>query len=291
MKKPITFVIILLLLWLVGVGFLADRYEAKQSTDTDLQLVDGSILVGYAPQNILFGLSSAVPELEDLQRSALQKIASYLKENPEKNLLLLGQYSSFENSPDQSESLGLARAKGIEELLLDLGAPMDQIHLSERQLRELPFLDGKTSNGITMASFTKKLEDIKEVKIPELPEADSDTLESILAKKLVFRFEPDNKFPGILKEQRKVLDQLAKHLNSHREQKLKITGHTDNIGPSRYNWKLGERRAKMLRDLLLDRGIKRVQIIIESKGETEPISDNETQEGRTLNRRVEVELL
>jgi OOP family OmpA-OmpF porin len=69
---------------------------------------------------------------------------------------------------------------------------------------------------------------------------------------------------------------------------VQITGHTDNTGASDYNQKLSEQRAATVRDFLVKQGVDPSKITILGKGETLPIADNATKEGRAKNRRVEV---
>ena len=74
-----------------------------------------------------------------------------------------------------------------------------------------------------------------------------------------------------------------------RADKIRITGHTDNIGTKEYNMKLSQRRADAVRDYLKSIGIdKNVEAI--GEGMSRPIADNRTKEGRANNRRVEVEV-
>jgi OOP family OmpA-OmpF porin len=69
---------------------------------------------------------------------------------------------------------------------------------------------------------------------------------------------------------------------------VQITGHTDNTGTSDYNQKLSEQRAATVKDFLVKQGVDPSKITILGKGETSPIADNATKEGRAKNRRVEV---
>ncbi|MBQ1409345.1 MAG: OmpA family protein, partial [Bacteroidales bacterium] len=69
-----------------------------------------------------------------------------------------------------------------------------------------------------------------------------------------------------------------------------ITGHTDDRGPEKYNMKCGQRRAEALKRYMVSLGAPDANIKCESKGETQPIADNDTREGRAKNRRATVEL-
>ncbi|WP_372379614.1 OmpA family protein [Vibrio natriegens] len=69
-----------------------------------------------------------------------------------------------------------------------------------------------------------------------------------------------------------------------------IIGHTDTSGPAEYNMKLSKRRAQAVKNFLVEIGLSESSIIVEGKGETQPIASNETREGRIENRRVEVKV-
>ena len=65
-----------------------------------------------------------------------------------------------------------------------------------------------------------------------------------------------------------------------------IEGHTDSVGSDAYNLKLSDRRAKSVYDYLTSRGVDPGRLSSIGKGESAPIADNETEEGRQQNRRV-----
>ena len=70
---------------------------------------------------------------------------------------------------------------------------------------------------------------------------------------------------------------------------IDIIGHTDSMGPEEYNQKLSERRATAMKDFLVnERDVDASIIDISGMGESSPIADNATAEGRAQNRRVEV---
>jgi len=76
-----------------------------------------------------------------------------------------------------------------------------------------------------------------------------------------------------------------------RADKVKISGHTDNVGDSNYNMKLSLRRAEAVRDYLISLGLDPKKVEVIGEGMTKPIADNSTKEGRAKNRRVEVEVI
>jgi OOP family OmpA-OmpF porin len=82
------------------------------------------------------------------------------------------------------------------------------------------------------------------------------------------------------------LDEVAKSLGDYPELLLTLVGHTDNQGADEYNQKLSEDRANSVRSYLIKKGIGENKIVAEGKGESEPITTNDTPEGRGKNRRV-----
>lgn len=71
---------------------------------------------------------------------------------------------------------------------------------------------------------------------------------------------------------------------------ITITGHTDNTGSTAYNQKLSERRADSVRDYLISRGVNPALMSTMGMGETAPVADNNTREGRQLNRHVDIDI-
>ena len=74
------------------------------------------------------------------------------------------------------------------------------------------------------------------------------------------------------------------------ELRIKINGHTDSIGDDASNLQLSEARAKAVLEYLVQKGIAFERLRSEGFGETRPVADNESEEGRRLNRRTEFEV-
>lgn len=85
----------------------------------------------------------------------------------------------------------------------------------------------------------------------------------------------------------KNLDQIAEIMAKYRKYKLRVEGHTDNTSNPEANQVLSEQRAKACYDYLISKDIKSRRLISKGYGESKPIADNETPQGRQQNRRVE----
>lgn len=86
-----------------------------------------------------------------------------------------------------------------------------------------------------------------------------------------------------------VLDGTIKALSSCERKRVRVEAYTDSSGAEDYNQALSQRRADSVRQYLIDNGIAAERIEALGRGEADPISSNDTPEGRARNRRVELE--
>jgi outer membrane protein OmpA-like peptidoglycan-associated protein len=88
------------------------------------------------------------------------------------------------------------------------------------------------------------------------------------------------------------LDTIATRLKKEAPSaQLRVSGHTDSVGKDAYNQKLSEKRARSVTDYLISAGVPRSNFVsVTGAGESHPVADNKTAEGRALNRRVEIQI-
>jgi len=86
------------------------------------------------------------------------------------------------------------------------------------------------------------------------------------------------------------VNEFAKFLKDSPAYKATIVGHTDSTASDKYNQKLSEKRAQMVKTMLIDQGVASDRLTAGGKGETMPVASNKTKQGRAENRRIEVEL-
>ena len=84
---------------------------------------------------------------------------------------------------------------------------------------------------------------------------------------------------------------LADFMKEYGQTSTVVEGHTDSVGTDAYNQRLSERRANAVRDVLVNQhGLDSSRIEAVGYGESRPVADNATEEGRAINRRVEAEV-
>ncbi len=92
----------------------------------------------------------------------------------------------------------------------------------------------------------------------------------------------------ISKKESKSLDSTYVILSQLNAPKITLSGHADAIGSDSYNMKLSEKRANVVKDYLVKKGLNGDMISVEFFGESKPAADNKTKKGRSLNRRTEI---
>ncbi len=92
-------------------------------------------------------------------------------------------------------------------------------------------------------------------------------------------------------EEASYLNELATAFKDNPDLRIKLTGHTDDVGSEKFNLKLSIQRAEKIREFLSERGVNPDRVTVDGKGESEPLTSNSTEEGKARNRRVELVIL
>jgi OOP family OmpA-OmpF porin len=143
-----------------------------------------------------------------------------------------------------------------------------------------PDVYAKTPNGCPLAAAT--------------PPAAGDyaagaTAPAIIPRRLVLEGVNFDYDKSVLRpEDRAIIDQNAADLKEWGDIDVEVSGHTDSRGSDKYNEGLSLRRAESVRDYLISKGISADRLTVKGYGESQPIADNGTDEGRFQNRRVEL---
>lgn len=119
------------------------------------------------------------------------------------------------------------------------------------------------------------------VSVTEMPDG---TLKVNIPSNVSFDTNQSTLKPALLP----VLDSVARALNQHAELRAKAIGYTDSSGTNAINLPLSQRRAAAVTQYLASQGVAAGRLTTEGLGSANPIGDNNTPEGRALNRRVEL---
>ena len=104
----------------------------------------------------------------------------------------------------------------------------------------------------------------------------------------VYGIQFDTGKAAILPASEPVLQEVEKLLESRTDLKIRIEGHTDNVGQRPANQALSQRRAQAVMGWLIANGIDAARLSAQGFADTKPVADNGTEEGRAKNRRVEL---
>jgi len=132
---------------------------------------------------------------------------------------------------------------------------------------------------IETAAMKQKLEFSADEMAEQLAASGTVTLHGILFETAKTDVQPESNV---------VLDEVAALLKKDTALKLKINGHTDNVGAKAANLTLSRGRAAAVKTALVSRGVAADRLTAEGYGDTKPVADNATDEGWRQNRRVEL---
>lgn len=164
------------------------------------------------------------------------------------------------------------------------------LHRGENDFRVLLTVDEKSSEDLTLYAI-----DLLSVSgewdvyfvLPEQPTLEQEMNDEGVAELKRVYFAHDS--AEILPSSGDGLREIGEFISASSDKIFRVTGHTDNIGTEEYNLKLSGERAEAVVRYLAERiGVNTERVVAEGKGETLPKSNNETIDGRALNRRVEL---
>ncbi|QBZ88343.1 OmpA family protein [Pseudomonas viciae] len=112
--------------------------------------------------------------------------------------------------------------------------------------------------------------------------------ETIVIRDVHFEFNKATLTPA----DKDVLSTVATRLKQETSTtQLRVTGHTDSVGSDAYNQRLSEKRANSVVHYLVEQGVPRASFVsVSGAGESQPVADNKTADGRALNRRTEIRI-
>ncbi len=129
-----------------------------------------------------------------------------------------------------------------------------------------------------------KIQNVKDLKVELVPVASG---EAFVFENVFFDFDKFDLKPESVTS----LKRLQKFLLENANVNILISGHTDNIGSGVYNQRLSLQRAKSVQDFLVKGGLHPGRVMVEGKGDKEPLVPNSSPENQALNRRITIKIL
>ena len=206
------------------------------------------------------------------------KLKDYLVANPLKDIDITGYYRSDEVNNSAYPNLGLARANSVKNYLISQGVAARQIDTHGQLNDDINPDDTSTLFGplkFGIVTFEEGATD----------EALEAACEAIRKSPLVLYFNTGEAQINLTTEQRQKIADISRCVDKLGV-KVQVVGHTDNTGDPAANMTLGQGRADFAKSYLVRNGILDSNIDAVSKGQTQPIADNNTEDGRTKNRRT-----
>ena len=314
--------VILLVVWMMGATWwhvcqikqLCGNAMPETSSSADvfrmpsLLITDGDRFRLALPGNFSFARSGANANVNTLMGS-LDSLTAYLKgpawigqSRPDRTLTITGYYATDEKNETSFTNLGLARAEGVKQYLVQQGVPAASITTKgavRSKYTGLTFTPdgdslygalGFTFGGVaTTSTANVTANEPASTVIPTTEEG------LAAAEKYTSVFDPINLYFPLgeanyirTPETTKFFEEATKYLATHKDKKLLLTGHTDNSGPDAVNRRLSRDRANDVKRKLRRSGIGQDQIVVDAKGDTALKAPNNTRDGRRANRRVTV---
>ena len=244
-------------------------------------IADGTRFTTGSSEHYTFGRAGFDPNITDPTKAAFTKVAEYMKNNPNRLLMLTGRYTSAEQSTYSGDAanLGIARANSIKEYLVGKGVDGERV----------------STNGFEEYILNYNSND-------RLPEGvlfrfnGSDELDGLgdrlRATPLNAQFDSGSDNISLNSTLKNYFADLKFYTDKVPDAKVSVTGHTDSDGRRSGNVALGLRRAKLIKDFMIKQGINPSVITKPtSQGPDAPIADNNTDEGKAANRRVEIRVI
>ncbi len=237
-------------------------------------------------QGVRFARNSSVLQSPLGADSMWQQLINHLGRHPDHALHLTGYFDGSERNTTLFKDLGLARAEVVKRQLVKAGASDVQIGTAGRSSIDLNFVGDTLLNGLTARVSDERPVEKETFDVAALQAAEK----RLRAHPQTLYFDMGATAIPVSDSLERYLKDAQNYLFAYPDRAIVLTGHTDGVGSAEKNLGYGQERADFTKRVLSERGISARQIKTRSAGETQPIADNDTREGRSKNRRVEINI-
>ena len=222
-------------------------------------------------------------EWSELAPGVRQSVATYYKPQVVSDVLLA-------DTAEWMEVSGEMTAEGGERFLT-----IGNFHAAGRSgIEEVEWVSGLLSGAyyyiddVEIRLVAEAVDTVEEKESePQATEAVPTVGETLTLREIYFQYDKTI----LLQQSYNELQRLLRLLEANPKMRIEIGGHTDSKGSVEYNQRLSEGRAKAVADYLIEHGINAKRLEFKGYGKSRPIDDNDSEEGRARNRRVEIKIL
>lgn len=244
------------------------------TTETSSSELKSSDIKFNFPENLGLTVNDTKVLFPDGQKSFMESVFDFLNKDQTKELIITGLYNSDEGKIN--DQLGKDRANFVKDILVAYGVNENRVSINSKQ-SDFKFDTNKIYSGGILFNFGNISEEKKRAIESGI---ENKTLYSGFGSK---EFRADNTLQAYALE-------LKSYLDKYPNKTANIIGHTDSVGDNLANDWYGMERAKNVKQYLISQGILETRLFASSKGETDPIANNATLEGRRKNRRIEIKI-
>ena len=267
--RNLVLIVSLLLMCLLGWFYCQSAADCCEQAATIEEAAIVPSSEGGMSECLMFRWSDNEPVLRDDWEECKAGLVSRLRAG--EFMEITGLYRSDETNNTSFENLGLARANKVKELLSP-EIPEDRITIMSKLVNDDVGRD-QLSNSVAYRNYQK-----------------SNSVDETIPDRTIIRFAFNSTSKLDDGNVETYLDQVVKRINNSGE-RMRLTGHTDNIGSDASNKVLGQRRADIIKNYLIQKGVDASKIQTSSQGESAPVATNDTENGRAQNRRVELQII
>lgn len=196
-------------------------------------------------------------------------------------VLSKGKRKSANKKPDVKTANKTIAAKQIKTQVVKKDSISKQVAINQA------LVESGQSQVETMSARLKHKQD----SLAALAQAGSLKHEPYVIEKTTLHFNFEFNSADLDDESSQYLKDLSKALLDNLQLKIKLVGHTDNVGADKFNLKLSIYRAEVIKNFIVEQGVAPDRILADGKGMREPLNANKNEDERALNRRVELTIM
>ncbi|MEM6629250.1 MAG: OmpA family protein [Bacteroidota bacterium] len=270
----------------------SQSYSPAHLDPTPLKVWNKGNLLAESRDSFRFGLSDSSAVIGSEVFTLLDSVTRFLYTSPHIDIEITGYEVEGEQNLSSFSTLGLARASHVSQLLQQQGIDRDRIQLSfvTGPKDSLVGISDSLNGAIQFRLLHSPTELSSSSELADSSLFNSETWRYMLLEPRILYFSDQSQKLLLDKEERRFISQCIQYMKLNPEKKLLLTGFSDDQSASVINVQWGLERAYKAKKYFQEFGLPGNRIDVLSLGAADPIASNDTEEGRSQNRRVELSI-